>query len=38
MRTVRRQGRDAILVAIDAFDKGLDFADAPHVARSRGLG
>lgn len=26
--------RDAVLVAIDAFDKGLDFADALHLARS----
>ena len=26
--------RDAVLVALDAFDRGLDFADALHVARS----
>jgi predicted nucleic acid-binding protein len=26
--------RDAVLVALDAFDKGLDFADALHLARS----
>jgi len=26
--------RDAVLVAVDAFDKGLDFADALHLARS----
>lgn len=28
------EDRDAVLLAIDAFDKGLDFADALHVARS----
>ena len=28
------EDRDAVLVAIDAFDKGLDFADALHLARS----
>jgi predicted nucleic-acid-binding protein len=28
------EDRDAVLVAIDALDKGLDFADALHVARS----
>jgi predicted nucleic-acid-binding protein len=26
--------RDAVLVAVDSFDKGLDFADALHLARS----
>ena len=26
--------RDAVLVAVDAFDKGVDFADALHPARS----
>lgn len=26
--------RDAVLTAIDAFDAGLDFADALHLARS----
>lgn len=31
---VTLEDRDAILVAIDAFDRGLDFADALHVARS----
>lgn len=31
---VTLEDRDAVLVAIDAFDKGLDFADALHVARS----
>ena len=28
------EDRDAVLVALDAFDKGLDFADAMHLARS----
>ena len=28
------EGCAAVLVAIDAFDKGLDFADALHLARS----
>ena len=28
------EDRDAVLVAIDAFDQGLDFADALHLARS----
>ena len=28
------EDRDAVLVAIDAFDRGLDFADALHVVRS----
>lgn len=28
------ENRDEVLVAVDAFDKGLDFADAPHLARS----
>lgn len=28
------EDRDAVLVAIDAFDRGLDFADALHIARS----
>ena len=31
---VTLEDRDAVLQAIDAFDKGLDFADALHVARS----
>jgi predicted nucleic-acid-binding protein len=31
---IRLEDRDAVLVAIDAFDKGLDFADALHLARS----
>jgi len=26
--------RDAVLMAVDAFEKGLDFADALHLARS----
>ena len=28
------EDRDAVLVALDGFDKGLDFADALHLARS----
>jgi predicted nucleic-acid-binding protein len=28
------EDRDAVLVALDAFDNGLDFADALHIARS----
>lgn len=28
------EDRDLVLVALDAYDKGLDFADALHVARS----
>lgn len=28
------EDRDAVLVAVDAFDKGLGFADALHLARS----
>jgi predicted nucleic-acid-binding protein len=28
------EDRDAVLVAVDSFDKGLDFADALHLARS----
>lgn len=28
------EDRDAVLTAVDAFDKGLDFADALHLARS----
>ena len=28
------EDRDAVLVAVDGFDKGLDFADALHLARS----
>ena len=31
---VKLEDRDAVLVAVDAFDKGLDFADALHLARS----
>ena len=29
------EDRDAVLFAVDAFDNGLDFADAMHLARSR---
>jgi predicted nucleic-acid-binding protein len=28
------EDRDAVLAALDAFDAGLDFADALHIARS----
>jgi predicted nucleic-acid-binding protein len=28
------EDRNAVLVALDAFDQGLDFADALHLARS----
>ena len=28
------EDRDAVLVAVAALDKGLDFADALHIARS----
>lgn len=28
------EDRDAVLMALDAFDQGLDFADALHLARS----
>jgi len=28
------EDRDAVLMAVDAFDRGLDFADALHLARS----
>jgi len=28
------EDRDEVLVALDAFDKGLDFADALHLSRS----
>ena len=28
------EDRGAVLVAVDAFDRGLDFADALHLARS----
>lgn len=31
---VTLEDRDAALAALDAFDQGLDFADALHVARS----
>jgi predicted nucleic-acid-binding protein len=31
---VALEDRDAVLVAVDAFDKGLDFADALHLALS----
>jgi predicted nucleic-acid-binding protein len=31
---VTLEDRDAVLLALDAFDKGLDFADALHVVRA----
>ncbi len=31
---VTLEDRGAVLAAVDAFDKGLDFADALHLARS----
>ena len=31
---VALEDRDAVLSAVDAFDRGLDFADALHLARS----
>ena len=34
LRHVTLEDRDAVLVALDSFDKGLDFADALHLARS----
>ena len=34
VKHVTLEDRDAVLAAIDAFDKGLDFADALHLARS----
>ena len=34
IKHVTLEDRDAVLAAIDAFDKGLDFADALHLARS----
>ena len=30
------EDRDSVLMALDAFDKGLDFADALHMSRSAG--
>lgn len=33
--SVTVEDRDAVLMAVDAFDQGLDVADALHVARSR---
>ncbi len=34
LQHVTLEDRDAVLVALDSFDKGLDFADALHLARS----
>jgi len=34
LQHITLEDRDAVLVALDAFDSGLDFADALHLARS----
>jgi len=34
LQHVTLEDRDAVLMALDSFDKGLDFADALHLARS----
>ena len=34
IKHVTLEDRDAVLMAVDAFDKGIDFADALHMARS----
>jgi predicted nucleic-acid-binding protein len=34
LQHVTLEDRDAVLIALDLFDKGLDFADALHIARS----
>lgn len=34
---IKLEDRDAVLAALDAFDHGLDFADALHLARSARL-
>lgn len=34
IKHITLEDRDAVLVAVEAFDKGLDFADALHLARS----
>lgn len=34
MEHITIEDRDAVLAALDAFDAGLDFADALHVTRS----
>ena len=34
LQHVTLEDRDAVLAALDSFDKGLDFADALHLARS----
>lgn len=34
IKHITLEDRDAVLVAVDAFYKGLDFADALHLARS----
>jgi len=34
LQHITLEDRDAVLVALDPFDKGLNFADALHLARS----
>lgn len=34
IKHITLEDRDAVLAAVDAFDKGLEFADALHLARS----
>ena len=34
LQHITLEDRDAVLVALDSFDKGLNFADALHLARS----
>jgi len=34
LQNITLEDRDAVLVALDSFDKGLYFADALHLARS----
>ena len=34
IKHVTLEDRDAVLMAVDVFDKGIDFADALHIARS----
>ena len=34
LQHITLEDRDAVLAALDSFDRGLDFADALHLARS----
>ena len=34
LQHITLEDRDAVLVALDSFDKGLNFADGLHLARS----